>query len=65
MEDYVRLLWRMSSLKDKMFAHKSLLKATSEARQLFASKNFRNVLDGALAEAYVPKSKKLESEIKH
>lgn len=62
--DYVRLLSRMSSLKDKLFTDKLFQKATDEARKLFGSKEFRNILDGHLAEEYGPLSKKVENELK-
>jgi hypothetical protein len=69
MEDYVRLLWRMASQKDKMFRDKfsngSFSKAVSDARVLFASVEFRNTLDGALAEEYVGRTKQIERELKH
>jgi hypothetical protein len=64
LEDYVRLLSRMSSSKDKLFTDKLFQKATDEAKKLFGSKEFRNILDGHLAETYRPLSIKVESELK-
>lgn len=67
MDDYVDLLWRMSSSRDQMFANESFPKekeAIAEAKRLFASEEFRSVLDGALAEEYEPRSKKLETQLK-
>jgi len=63
LEDYVRFLSRMSSSKDKMFTNKLFQKATDEAKKLFGSNEFRNILDGHLAEEYWPLSKKVESEL--
>jgi len=64
LEDYVRLLSRMSSSKDKLFTDKLYQKATDEAKKLFGSKEFRNILDGHLAETYRPLSIKVESELR-
>jgi hypothetical protein len=65
-EDYIRLLWCLSSSssKDKMFTDKSFLKATTEARELFGSKEFQHVLDGALAEDYLARSQQIENELR-
>jgi hypothetical protein len=65
LDDYVDLLWRLSSSTDKRFAGKSFSKATNDAKKLFSSKDFRKVLDGALAEDYMARSKKLERELQH
>ncbi len=64
LEDYVRLLWRMASSKDKMFTHTLLQRAAAEGKKLFGCEEFRHVLDGALAEEYLPRSKKVERELK-
>ena len=64
LEDYVRLLWRMSSLKDKTFTNKSFRNASAEARKLFGSKEFQRILDGCLAEEYLPLSKQIENELR-
>jgi hypothetical protein len=65
LEDYVHLLWRLSSSTDKMFAGKPFSKATNGAKKLFSSKEFRSILDGALAEDYMARSKQLERKLKH
>jgi len=62
--DYIHLLWRMSSSKDKLFTNKLFQNATDEAKKLFGSKEFRKILDGSLAEEYWPLSEKVESELK-
>jgi hypothetical protein len=62
-EDYVDLLWRLASSKDKRFEGKPFSKATFDARKLFASQEFRDVLDGAVAEEYLPRSRKIEREL--
>ena len=64
LEDYVRLLSRMSSLKDKTFTDKLFRNATAEARKLFGSKEFQKILDGHFAEEYGPLSKQVENELK-
>lgn len=63
-EDYMRLLYRMSSSKDKMFSDKWFKKATTEAKRLFGSPKFRAILDGAIAEEYGEKSLKVEKQLK-
>jgi hypothetical protein len=65
LEDYVRLLWRMASSKDKMFRNKWFQEATAEAKRLFGSEEFRNILDGALAEEYMSRSEEVERQLKH
>lgn len=64
LEDYIRLLYRMPSSKDKIFTQKYFQNATTEAKKLFGSKDFQNILDGHLAEEYGPLSKKVENELK-
>jgi hypothetical protein len=63
MEDYIRLLLRMASPDDKMFSDPLFEKAATEARKLFGSKAFQNVLDGELAEDFRPLSEEIESEL--
>ncbi len=63
-EDYTRLLFRLSSPNDKMFSDKWFQKATLDAKKLFGSQKFRDILDGALAEEYVEKSIKVEKRMK-
>ena len=64
LEDYIRLLSRMSSSKDNLFTKGDFQRATDEAKKLFGSKEFRNILDGCLAEEFLSLSKKVESELK-
>jgi hypothetical protein len=64
LDDYVRLLWRMSSSKDKMFSSRWFQEASAEAKKLFGSNEFRNILDGALAELYLPRSEEVERKLK-
>ena len=59
-EDYVDLLWRMVSRKDKMFRDKYFRSVSDSAQRLFASDEFRETLDGALAEEYLDRSKRLQ-----
>jgi hypothetical protein len=54
LEDYIGLLARMASGKDKMFNDKSFTKSSAAARKLFTSKAFAHVLDGHMAEEYGP-----------
>ena len=63
-EDYIRLLWRMASKKGKMYRNQWFRKPVYEAKILFASKEFRHILDGAIAEEYVSRSKKMERELR-
>lgn len=63
LEDYIALLAKMTSRKDKIFSDKWFRKASTDARKLFGSKAFQNVLDGHMAEEYGPLSKRLEKEI--
>lgn len=62
-EDYTDLLWRMASRKDRMFGDKSFREISDSAQRLFASHEFRDALDGALAEEYLEKSKKLQRTV--
>ncbi len=64
LEDYIALLARMTSRKDKVFSDKWFRKASADARQLFGSKAFQRVLDGHMAEEYGPLSKRLEKELR-
>ena len=64
LEDYTQLLSRMALLKDRMFKQKSFRNATTKARKLFGSKEFRKILDGSLAEEYSPLSTRVENQLK-
>jgi hypothetical protein len=64
LEDYVRLLWLLSSSKKKMYSDKYYKKATMEAKKLFGSAEFRRILDGALAEEYWRRSEQVGKELK-
>jgi hypothetical protein len=64
LRDYIHLLWRMSSSKDKVFTKEDFYRTTEEAKRLFGSKEFRNILDGHLGETYRPLSIKVENELK-
>jgi hypothetical protein len=63
LEDYVRLLSRLSSTKDKTLTPKYFSKAIMSARELFGSKQFQRVLDGAMAEKYLPISRSVEKQL--
>ena len=65
LDDYVHLLWLLSSSTDKRFAGTSFSNAINDAKKLFSSKEFRNILDGELAEDYMARSKELEHELRH
>ena len=60
LEDYIALLARLSSPKDKLFSGKWFISARTDARELFGSKAFQRVLDGHMAERYLPLSRRLE-----
>lgn len=60
MESYVSLLALIASGKDKIFSKPDFKVTTRNARELFLSKEFRNVLDGGMAEDYLPKIKRVE-----
>ncbi len=64
LEDYVRLLWRLASSKDKVLTEKYFRNAIAGAKELFGSKEFRRVLDGHLAETYLSLSSSVERELK-
>lgn len=60
LEDYIALLAKLSSRKDKMFSDKWFKRARTDARELFGSEAFRGILDGHMAEKYRPLSRRLE-----
>ena len=63
LEDYVGLMYRVASSdsrKGKMFSDQLFRKATNAAEAFFGSEDFRRVLDGHLAEEYVPLSRAVE-----
>jgi len=62
LEDYIGLLARMASGKDKMFNDKWFAKSSAAAKALFTSANFARVLDGHMAEEYGPLVEKLKKE---
>jgi hypothetical protein len=65
LEDYIRLLYRMTSPKDKMFNKVNFRDVTKVAKKLFGSKEFRHILDGSLAEEYMALSEKMSRELGH
>jgi hypothetical protein len=64
LEDYVALLAKLASRKNKLFSGHWFDRASADARRIFAAKAFQRVLDGHLAEEYGPLSKRLEKELK-
>mgnify|MGYP003492587008 len=62
LDDFVRLAWRLAS--DPQFNDKLYKNVGLEARIFFGSKDFRGVLDGALAEDYAEKSREVERQLK-
>lgn len=62
LEDYVHLVWLLST--KKQFKSKLYRGVDVEARDFFASSEFRGVLDGALAEEYSEKSRAMASSLK-
>ena len=60
LDDYFRLLYRLASTNDKMFADPFFRKARTAAEALFTSDDFRGVLNGALAEKYGPLSQRMK-----
>lgn len=63
LEDYIRLLSRLASSKDKTLTPKHFRKAIASARKLFGSKEFQRVLDGAIAKEYLPLSRSVERQL--
>jgi uncharacterized cupin superfamily protein len=62
-EGYVRLLWRLASQKEKMIKDQLFRKSVSEAKAIFASKEFRDILNGETGEDYDILSKSMEQEL--
>jgi len=63
LEDYINLMYRLASSdspKGKMFSEQLFRKATNAAEAFFGSEDFRRVLDGDLAEQYLPLSRAVE-----
>lgn len=60
LEDYVKLLARMADPKDWLFSKPDMTNIAAKGSMLFGSKEFRSVLDGALAEEYFEQSEKVE-----
>jgi hypothetical protein len=54
MDDYLKLLYQLSSGTDKYFGSDSLSLARYRAKVIFTSDAFRSVLDGYYAEEYFP-----------
>lgn len=63
-EDYIKLLWTISSNKGNKYSNSLDGNIVEKAQELFASKQFRNVLDGETAEEYLERSEKLEAKLK-
>ncbi len=63
MEDYVRLLWRLASSKDRVLSLSHYRSAILAAKELFGSKAFQRTLDGALAEEYLVRSRSVERDL--
>ena len=54
MEDYIKLLYQLASGKNRTFAGQWFADERRKARVIFLSPEFRAVLDGAMAEEYLP-----------
>ncbi len=61
LEDYVRLAFKLAKREDS-FSNPEYVSVAREARALVVSKEFRSVLDGSLAEEYLPVSESLARE---
>jgi hypothetical protein len=62
LDDYVRLVFQIATkpqFKDKLYHG-----VQQEAHEFFTSKEFHGILDGALAEDYLPKSRALAKKLK-
>lgn len=62
LDDYVRLMWLLAT--KKQFKSKLYKGADTEARKFFAGSEFQGVLDGALAEEYLEKSRAMAVSLK-
>ena len=62
LEDYVNLLYKLASNKDKMYSDVFFHSAKEAARNIFISDKFTKILDGHLAEEYLPKVNKLKNK---
>jgi hypothetical protein len=62
-DDYIRLLWRLASQKEKMFKDNLFHRPVIEAKAIFSSKEFRDILSGETAEDYDDLSKSMEQEL--
>ncbi len=62
LDDFVRLAWHLAS--ERQFNDKLYKDIRTEARTFFGSEEFRGILDGALAEEYLQKSKAVERALK-
>jgi hypothetical protein len=62
-DDYIRLVWRLASQKEKIFKSQLFRKPVSEAKAIFASKEFRDILSGETAEEYDDLSRSMEQEL--
>ena len=59
-EDYILLLYELASGKSKKFAGQWFKNEVARAKEIFLSENFQSILDGHLAEEYVPLIEKLK-----
>ncbi len=59
-EDYIKLLYEMASGKNKMFNDMRFSNETFIAKEIFLSQEFREVLDGHIAEKYYPLIEKVK-----
>lgn len=63
-EDYTNLLMRLSLAEEYNFSEVRMPKAVHEARIVFGSKKFRNILDGDFAESYFDQSLKIAKKLR-
>jgi len=63
-EDYLKLLSRLAAKNDRVLSGQWFSKACSMAKELFGSAEFRDVLDGSLAEDYGDLSRRVERNLK-
>ena len=61
-KDYIVLLYELASGANPMYSSNWFADVSASARVIFLSKEFRTVLDGAMAEEYYPLIEKVREE---
>ena len=60
-EDYIQLIYEMASRSNPIFNDQSFKNEVAQAKEIFLSQQFKQILDGHLAEKYYPLIETLES----